>query len=127
MLQATLHLFVHSRAFLTASGIEHPPNLEMIDIEIAKVLKSNTHKIVFKTFVNVSVPMEGEGRFVQLNITELVTEWFQHHEKSHGIVVKVTAPGTKTALSHRIVALNADDFIKVTFVVICQRFYWNFN
>jgi hypothetical protein len=113
VLQATLHLFVHSRAFLAANGIEHPPNLDTIDIEVAKVLKSNAHKIVFKTFTNLSVPATGEGHFVKLNITDLVIEWFQHHEKSHGVVVKVTAPGSKSSLSHRIVALNADDFVKV--------------
>ena len=114
VLQATLHLFVHSRKYLIANEIEHPPNLKFIDIEIAKILKGAQHKMIFDVFHNISIPESGDGRYVQLNITDLVTEWFHNHDTSHGIVVKILSPRTGAQLSHQIVTLNADDLIRVS-------------
>ena len=114
VLQATLHLFVHSWKYLIANEIEHPPNLKFIDIEIAKILKGAQHKMIFDVFHNISIPESGDGRYVQLNITDLVTEWFHNHDTSHGIVVKILSPRTGAQLSHQIVTLNADDLIRVS-------------
>lgn len=115
VLQATLHIFVHSRKFLLANSIEHPQNLKFIDIEIAQILKGAKHTRIFEVFRNISVPEGEDGRYVQLNVTGLITEWFRTHESSYGIVIKVLSSNNKVAqLPHRIVNLNHEDISKVS-------------
>lgn len=117
VLQATLHIFVHSRKFLLANSIEHPQNLKFIDIEIAQILKGAKHTRIFDAFRNVSLHEDGEGHYIELNVTSLVTEWFHSNEQSHGIVVKIFSSHDGSSLPHRVVNLNLEDLNKVS---------WNF-
>lgn len=113
---AVLNIYVHSRKFLRASDMHLPKNLRLIDIEIAKVVKGS-HKSVFKTFRNVSLPdVPGEGEFVKLNITQMVAEWFGSSDTSHGLAVKIFASksGEPQQQSHRIVSLDAENLSTVS-------------
>lgn len=113
--QATLNIFVHSKRYLKVSDFQLPKNLRLIDIEIANILKGSQHKIIFKTFRNISLPETGsDGEYVQLNITEMVGEWFQSLEKSHGMAIKIFASKTGATLPHKIMSLDADDFKTVS-------------
>lgn len=114
VLQATLHIFVHSRKFLLANSIEHPQNLKFIDIEIAQILKGAKHTRLFDAFRNISLPEGDDGHYVELNVTALVTEWFHNHESSHGIVIKILSSQNGVQLPHRVVNLNLDDLSKVS-------------
>lgn len=112
---ATLNLFVHSKRHLRLTDLQLPKNLRLIDIEIAKVLQGSQHKMIFETFRNISVPdTANDGEFVQLNITEMVAEWFSSHETSHGMSVKIVGSRTGTTLPHKIVSLDAEDVATVS-------------
>ena len=113
--QAVLNVFVHSKKYLRSSDLQLPKNLRFIDIEIAKVLQGSQHKMIFETFHNISVPDGGnDGDFVQLNITQMVAEWFSSHETSHGMAVKIIASKSGATLPHKIVSLDAGNFSTVS-------------
>lgn len=113
--KAELNLFVHSKSFLRARDML-PENLGFIDIEIAKVLHGS-HKIVFDTIRNVSLPDAGsDGEFKQLNITQMVAEWFSSYETSHGLAIKIYSSATGEQLPHKIVALDAENFSTVSLI-----------
>lgn len=108
--QAVLNIFVHSKKFLRSTDLSLPKSLQFIDIEIAKVLQGSQHKIVFETFRNISIPdvAGSDGQFVQLNITDMVAEWFMSEETSHGMAVKIIASKSGAPLPHKIVSLDAE-------------------
>lgn len=114
--QATLNIFVYSRKYLRSSDLQLPKNFRLIDIEVAKVLQGSQHKMIFETFRNISIPDGGgsDGDYVQLNITDLVSEWFSSRETSHGLSVKIIASRTGAALPHKIVSLDAENFSTVS-------------
>lgn len=115
VIQATLNLFVHSKRYLRTNDVQVPKNLQLIDIEIAKVLQGSQHKKIFETFRNISIPDgENDGEFVQLNITDMVSDWFLSHETSHGMAVKIVATRTGSNLPHRVVSIDADDIATVS-------------
>lgn len=114
--KAELNVFVHSRSFLRAREMRLPENLGFIDIEIAKVLHGS-HKIVFDTIRNVSLPDAGsDGEFKQLNITQMVAEWFSSYETSHGLAIKIYSSVTGDPLPHKIVALDAENLATVSLI-----------
>jgi hypothetical protein len=113
--QAFMNVFVRSKKYLRSSDLQVPNNLRLIDIEIAKVLQGSQHKIIFKTFRNVSVPnVDNDGEFIQLNVTEMVAEWFVSQEASHGMSIKIFASTTGYVLPHKIVSLDIEDFATVS-------------
>lgn len=113
--QAILNVFVHSKKHLRSTDLQLPKNLRLIDIEIAKVLQGSQHKMIFETFRNISLPDGGnDGEFVQLNITQMVGEWFSSHETSHGMAIKIIASKSGATLPHKIVSLDADNFTTVS-------------
>lgn len=114
---AVLNLYVHSKNFLRSSDTSLPKSLQFIDIEIAKVLQGSQHKIIFETFRNISIPdvTNKDGQFVQLNITDMVAEWFSSHETAHGMAVKIIASKSGAPMPHKIVSLDAENFTTVSF------------
>lgn len=114
--QATLNLFVHSRNYLKSTDLQLSKNLRHIDIEVSKVLQGSQHKMIFETFRNLSLP-DGvnDGEFLQLNITEMVAEWFLSHEKSHGMAVKLLDSHSGVALPHKIASFDIDNFTTVSY------------
>ena len=114
--QAVLNMFVHSKMFLRSIDISLPKSLQYIDIEIAKVLQGSQHKIIVETFRNISIPdvAGSDGQFVQLNITQMVAEWFSSHDTSHGMAVKIIASKSGAPLPHKIVSLDAENFTTVS-------------
>lgn len=115
--KAELNIFVHSKSFLRSRDMRFPENLGFIDIEIAKVLHGS-HKIVFDTIRNISIPDAGsDGEFKQLNITQMVAEWFSCYETSHGLAIKIFSSATGDPLPHKIVALDAENFSTVSLIV----------
>jgi hypothetical protein len=113
--QAFLNVFVHSKRYLRSTDMQLPKNLRFIDIEIGKVLQGSQHKKNFETFRNLSVPDGGnDGDFVQLNVTQMVAEWFLSEETSHGMVIKITASKSGAPLPHKIVSLDAENFATVS-------------
>jgi hypothetical protein len=105
---------VHSRKFLLDNGIKHSENLKFIDIEIAQILIGAKHTRPFDALRNVSLHEDGDGHFVELNVTSLVTEWFHNREPTHGIVVNILSSLDGTQLPHRVVNLNPEDINKVS-------------
>lgn len=113
--QAFLNIFVHSKRYLRSSDMQLPKNLRFVDIEIGKVLQGSQHKKNFETFRNLSVPDGGnDGDFVQLNVTQMVAEWFLSEETLHGMVIKITASKSGALLTHKIVSLEAENFATVS-------------
>lgn len=113
--QATLNIFVYSKNYLRSTDVQLQKNARLIDIEIAKVLQGSQHKMIFETFRNISIPDGGnDGEYVQLNITDMVAEWFSSHETSHGLSVKIIASRTGAALPHKTVSLDAENFSTVS-------------
>jgi hypothetical protein len=121
---AALNVFVHSRKFLLANNVRDVAELQRVDIEISEILSSEKHKLLFRTFHNLSLPEHGEGVLMQLNITELVAKWWAHHDMSHGINVKVTSSADGSKVSNRVVVLDAEDMIKVRPRVVVVRCMW---
>lgn len=121
--QATLNIFVYSKRFLRSTDVQLPKNIpRLIDIEIAKVLQGSQHKLIFETFRNISIPDDGsDGDYVQVNITDLVAEWFSSHETSHGLSVKIIASRNGAALPHKIVSLDAENILTRPFIDILPR------
>lgn len=118
--QAILNVFVHSKAFLRSNDVQLPKSLRCIDIEIGKILQGSQHKLIFKTFLNISVPDDGnDGEYAQLNITDMVAKWFLSHETSHGMSVKIFSSETGQALPHRFVSLDAENFSTVSTCCPC--------
>lgn len=109
---ATLNIFVNSRNYLKL-----PKNIQLIDIEIAKVLSSSLHKRIFNTFRNISVS-DVDGQYVQFNITEVVGDWFTSHDESHSLAIKVKDSKTGENLPHRVVSLETDNFETVSDYII---------
>ena len=105
---ATLNIFVNSRNYLKL-----PKNIQLIDIEIAKVLSSSLHKRIFNTFRNISVS-DVDGQYVQFNITEVVGDWFTSRDESHSLAIKVKDSKTGENLPHRVVSLETDNFETVS-------------
>lgn len=119
--QAILNIFVHSKKHLRTMD-QLPKNVRLIDIEIAKVLQGSQHKMIFETFRNISLPDGGnDGEFVQLNITQMVAEWFSSHETSHGMAIKIIASKSGATLPHKIVSLDADNFTTVSVIANFPR------
>lgn len=114
VVQASFNVFVHSRKYLLANNLHDALNLKYVNIEIAEILSNEKHKLVFGVFENVSIGDSGDGKYVQLNVTELIGKWFQSGEASHGINVKITSAHDGSKVSNRVVALDADDLIKVS-------------
>jgi hypothetical protein len=105
--QATLYLYVHSDKWWRSSK-HSPKNIKMIDIEISKVL-NGPYKEIVEVFRNITIPDINEnGHYIQLNITNMVGEWFANHNMTHGMAVKVTT-SNGTISSHslqKIVSLD---------------------
>lgn len=120
--QATLNLFLHSRKYLRSlTDSQIPKNLRCVDIEIARILQGSQHKLIFETFRNISVPDDGnDGDYVQLNVTDLVAEWFSSQETSHSLSVKIIECKSGTTMPHKIVGLDVESFATVSNVFICQ-------
>ena len=57
----------------------------------------------------------GDGDFVQLNITDMVAEWFASFQTSHGLSVKILASKNSETLPHKVVSLDADNFATVSY------------
>lgn len=114
VVQASLNLFVHSRKYLLANNVHDAVNLKHINIEIGEILSNEKHKLIFGVFENITIPESGDGKYVQLNITELVAKWFHSHESSHGIIVKITSSHDGSKVPNRVVVLDVEDFIKVS-------------
>lgn len=113
--QAALNIYIYSKKYLRSTDVQLQKSTRHIDIEIAKVLQGSQHKMIFETFRNISIPDGGsDGEFVQLNITDMVAEWFSSHETSHGLSVKIIASRTGAALPHKIVSLDAENFSTVS-------------
>jgi hypothetical protein len=105
---ATLNLYIYSKISLKSL------DLKTVDIEIATVLKSSSHKRTFNTFRNITIPENQESRYFQFNITELVSEWFSSRDESHAIVLKVTDSSTGDSLPHKIISLDIENFETVS-------------
>lgn len=120
--QATLNLFLHSRKYLRSlPDLQIPKNLRCLDIEIARILQGSQHKLIFETFHNISVPDGGnDGDYVQLNITDLVAEWFSSHETSHSLSVKIIECKSGATMPHKIIGLDVESFTTVSNVFLCQ-------
>lgn len=112
-MQAMLHIFVRSRKYLSDNNIKHPSNMKFVNIEIAQVLKGETHSKFFDSFENVSIPENDDGKYMQFNVTDLVTEWFSNKTStSHSIIIKIEFNGAQ--IPHRVLSLNLDATTKVS-------------
>lgn len=101
-----------------ANNIQYPKNLNAIDIEVAKILAGGKHKRIFDVYRNIIIPDndhdDADGKYVQLNITDLVSEWFHSQDTSHDISIKImSSTADQQQLPHRFIALNSDDIMKV--------------
>jgi len=111
---AILYLYVHSIEWLQRNHQQLPNHIKSIDIEIAKIHQSS-HKETFETFRNIPLPENHvKGGYIQLNVTELVASWFQNHNKSHGIAVKIMAANAAPKLLNKIVSLDSANIITVS-------------
>lgn len=109
--EATLNLYIFENALSSSAAAA----VQLIDVEILIVTmaKSRDHKI-YETFKNITVPKnKGKGDYIQLNVTSLVSEWFQNKDKSNGIQLRILDTKTQETLSHKIVALDANHFSTV--------------
>lgn len=122
MLQATLYIFVHSKKYLIANEIKHPSNLEFIDVKIEKILKNSHFKSEYRVFRDISIPEYGDGHYIELDVTKLVTEWFSSHEDNHTIIVKILSPHNGDQLTHKIISLSVDDAVKVSKFFIAKYY-----
>jgi hypothetical protein len=114
--EATLNLYIfrEKNAMRTSSD-----SIQFIDVEISIVPDKSSHRRLNETFKNLSVPRSKEkGDYIELNITSLVSGWFQSTEKSHGIYLRILDSTTQEQISHRIVSLDANHFPTVRFKFI---------
>ena len=117
VVHASLNLFLNSRKYLIAKNIHSGSNfLKGIDIEIHQMLETERHTSLFDVFKNYSIPENGDGQYLQLNVTGLVAKWFRSHNTTHGIVIKVKSSIDGTPLSHNFVSLDTGNFLKVSLI-----------
>lgn len=112
-MHASLNIFLNSRKFLNSKNI--PNDLTGIDIEIHQTLETGRHTALFEVFPNFTIPEMGDGQYVQLNVTTLVSKWFHSHNTTHGIVIKIKSSVDGSALSHNVVSLDGGNNLKVSF------------
>jgi hypothetical protein len=111
---AALNLFIRSRNYLQLLNDTKLQQIKYINIEVARILQTSSHKLVFKLFKDIAVPNnENGGEYVQLDITKLVAEWFRSTDKSHAIAIKIMPTNADTQLPHKIAVFDVDDVEKV--------------
>lgn len=117
--EATLNLYIfrEKNTLRTAStSTSAADSIQFIDVEIS-IVPDNTkssHKRLNETIKNISVPKSKErGDYIQLNVTSIVSGWFQSEEKSHGIYLRILDSATQEPISHKIVSLDANHFLTV--------------
>lgn len=113
-MHASLNIFLNSRKFLNSKNI--PNDLAGIDIEIHQTLETGRHTALFEVYPNFTIPETGDGQYVQLNVTTLVSKWFHSHNTTHGIVIKIKSSLDESILSHNFVSLDGGNNLKVSFL-----------
>ncbi|XP_070504724.1 growth/differentiation factor 8 [Chironomus tepperi] len=119
VVHASLNIFLNSRKFLNSKNI--PNDLTAIDIEIHQTLETGRHTALFEVFPNYTIPETGDGQYLQLNVTTLVSKWFHSHNTTHGIVIKVKSSVDGSALSHNFVSLDGGNNLKRPYLDILPR------
>lgn len=117
-MHASLNLFLNSRSYLIAKNIDGGSDVKAVDIEIHQMLETERHTSLFEVFTNYSIPENGDGRYLQLNVTGLVTKWFHSHNTTHGVVIKVKSSVDGAPLSHNFVSLDKGNLLKVSLCLL---------
>lgn len=104
---ATFNLHFNTKESLKSS------EFNTVNLELASVLKSSSHKRIFKIFRNITIP-ENESKYYQFIITELVAEWFSSHDSSHVLALKITDSKTGETLPHKCVSMDIENFETVS-------------
>lgn len=117
-MHATLNLFINSRSYLESKNIQIGSELNGIDIEIHQTLETGKHTSLFDTFENLTVPVTGDGQYVQLNVTGMVAKWFHSHNTTHGLMIKVKSTVDGSVLPHGLVALETGNLLKVSGILL---------
>ena len=123
--QAIFHLYVHSEQWLRANEftvwkqlVNHPT----LNIDIFKLLQvssnKNTFQSLFGHFSNISIPNRDQhGHYIQIDVTNMVSEWFLHPQSTHGLLIKINT-SSDTQGAHKIVATDPSHSETVSFFIL---------
>ncbi|CRL08163.1 CLUMA_CG020966, isoform A [Clunio marinus] len=122
VIYATLNLFIHSETYLKSNNIHVPQGIQFLDIEVANILQGLQHKKIYNTYQNISIPKgDTNGAFIQLNITNLVSEWFLSQKTTHGIALKIMFSKTGLVLPHKVISLDSGNYSTRPFIDILPK------
>lgn len=111
--QAIIHLYVHSEQWLRVNELtvwKQLVNHPTLNIDLFKLLQvssnKNTFQSLFGHFSNISIPSrEQHGHYIQIDVTNMVSEWFLHPQSTHGLLIKINT-SSDTQGAHKIVATD---------------------